>query len=77
MIGFDEIGKWIIIGGLILMVIGGIVWLIGRGSFLANFPGTIQIAQGNFGCVIPVGLMIVISVVGTVVLNILIRLLNK
>lgn len=77
MINLDEVGKWLLLAGISLAILGGLLWLLGRSSFLANFPGTIQIQSDHFGCLIPLGLMIVISVIGTLVLNILIRILNK
>jgi DUF2905 family protein len=73
----DELGKWLLLAGIGLAALGGILWLLGRSPFLTNFPGSVQIQLGNIGCFIPLGLMIVISLVGTLVLNILIRIFNK
>ena len=77
MLNLDDIGKWLLLAGIGLAIVGGILWLLGRSTFLTNFPGNIQFQIGNIGCFIPLGLMIVITIVGTIVVNILIRILNK
>ncbi len=74
---FDELGKWLIIGGLVLALVGAVIWLLGRLPFFGNLPGDIRIQQGNFGCLIPLVSMILLSVIATIVLNIIIRIVNK
>ncbi len=74
---FDELGKWLIIGGLVLALVGAVIWLLGRLPFFGNLPGDIRIQQGNFGCFIPLVSMILLSIIATIVLNIIIRIVNK
>lgn len=71
------LGKWMLILGLALAAIGGLVWLLGRIPFLGNLPGDIRIQTENFGCFIPLGSMLLLSLILTVLLNIAARLLNK
>ncbi len=74
---FDELGKWLIIGGLVMAATGVVIWLLGRLPFFGNLPGDIRIQTGNFGCFFPIISMIVISIIATIVLNIIIRIVNK
>ena len=74
---FSELGKWMLVIGVVVAAIGGLLLLLGRIPFLGNLPGDINIQNENFGCFIPLGTMIVLSVILTLVLNIVARLLNK
>jgi hypothetical protein len=74
---FTEVGKWLVIGGLGMALLGGVIWLLGHIPFYGNLPGDIRIQTQNFGCFIPIASMIVISILATIVLNIIIRMLNK
>lgn len=72
-----ELGKWIAITGIVLVLLGGFFWLMGRVPWFGNLPGDITIQQGNFGCILPLTTMIIVSVIATIILNIVIRILNK
>ena len=74
---FDELGKWLIIGGLVLALTGVVIWLLGHLPFLGNLPGDIHIQTQNVSCFIPLVSMIIISVIATIILNIVIRIVNK
>jgi hypothetical protein len=72
------LGKWIIILGLVLIAVGGLIWLLGRtGLPLGRLPGDIRIEGEKVSCYAPVVTMIVLSVILTIVLNIVVRLLNR
>ncbi len=72
------IARILIVTGLVLVVIGGLVYLAARtGLPLGRLPGDIRIERDNFTCFFPLATMIVLSVVLTLVLNIIVRLLNK
>ena len=74
----SALGKIIIALGVTLVVIGGLVWVLGRtGLPLGNLPGDIRIEGEKVSCYAPIVTMIILSVVLTVVLNIVIRLLNR
>jgi hypothetical protein len=73
-----SLGKWIVIVGIALVVVGGLVWLLGRtGLPLGRLPGDIRIESENVSCYAPIVTMIILSVVLTIVLNIIVRLLNR
>lgn len=70
----SEIGKWIIIAGACIMVVGVIVYFF-HDSFrwFGRLPGDIRIEKENVRFYFPITTMIIISVV----LTILFRLLRK
>ena len=68
------IGKWFILFGLGLAVLGGLVWLAGRvGLSLGQLPGDINIQNGNFTFYFP----LVTSVVISLILSLLIALIRR
>ena len=74
---FAELGKWLVIAGLGLALLGGVMWLLGRIPFFGNLPGDIRIQTQNFTCFFPLASMIILSILATVVLNIIIRIAHK
>lgn len=76
--GLERIGLWLVMGGIGLVVLGGIIWLISRVfPNLSQFPGTIRISGGGFTCVFPLLASILLSIILTLLLNIISRFLNK
>jgi hypothetical protein len=64
--------------GAVLLIVGGLLWLVGRIGFpLGRLPGDIRIDRGTWSCYIPVLSMIVLSLLLTIVLNVIVRLLNR
>jgi hypothetical protein len=74
---FAELGKWLVIAGLGLALLGGVMWLLGRLPFFGNLPGDIRIQTQNVSCFIPLVSMILLSILATIILNIIIRIVNK
>ena len=74
---FDDLGKWLMLAGVALVLLGGLMWLLGRIPFFGNLPGDIRIQTQNVSCFIPIVSMIILSVVATIILNIIIRIVNK
>ena len=74
---FAELGKWLVVAGLGLALLGGVMWLLGHIPFFGNLPGDIHIQTQNLTCFIPLASMIVLSILATIVLNIIIRIMNK
>ncbi len=70
--GLEGLGKLFIAGALVLLVLGGLFLLLGRLG-LDRLPGDMVFRRGNFTAYFPLGLMILLSVVGTIVLNVLLR----
>jgi len=59
-------------GAVVLLVLGGLFFLLGRFG-VDRLPGDLVFRRGNFTLYFPIGLMILLSVVGTIVLNIVFR----
>ena len=74
---FDDLGKWVVVAGIALIFVGGLMWLLGRIPFFGNLPGDIRIQTQNMSCFIPIVSIIIVSVVATIILNIIIRIVNK
>lgn len=55
-----------------LLVLGGIFLLLGRFG-LDRLPGDLIFRRGNFTVYAPIGLMIVVSIVLTILLNLFFR----
>jgi hypothetical protein len=70
--GLEGIGKLLIGGAILLLVLGGIFLLLGRFG-LDRLPGDLIFRRGSFTVYAPIGLMILLSIVGTVLLNIFLR----
>ena len=70
--GLDGLGKLLIGGAIVLLVIGVLFLLLGRIG-VDRLPGDLEFRRGNATFYFPIGLMILISVVGTIVLNLVFR----
>ena len=70
--GLEGLGKLLIGGAIVLLVIGALFLLLGRLG-VDRLPGDLVFRRGNATLYFPIGLMILISVVGTIVLNIVFR----
>ncbi len=70
--GFEGIGKLLVAGAVVLLVLGGLFVLLGRFG-VERLPGDLVFKRGNLTVYFPIGLMILLSIVGTIVLNIIFR----
>lgn len=76
--GLEGIGRWLVIAGIGLAVLGGVIWLVGKFfPNLSKLPGTIRIEWSGFTCIFPILASIVLSVLLTVLLNVIARLSNR
>jgi hypothetical protein len=71
-VGLENIGKLLIGGAVVLLLLGGMFLLLGRAG-LDRIPGDLVFRRGNVMVYFPIGLMILLSIVGTIVLNIIFR----
>lgn len=75
-----SLARFIIITGLILVIIGGVIYIIGRWNItseklpLGHLPGDIRIQTENFTCLFPIATSILLSLLLTVLLNIIVRI---
>lgn len=72
----ESTGRVLLVAGFVLLIVGGIVLLLGRVG-LDALPGNLRFESGNLACFTPLGLSCLISIVGTIVLNVLIWLANR
>jgi hypothetical protein len=74
----STLGKWIVLIGLGLAVMGAVVWLAARfGLNLGHLPGDISVQNGNFSFYFPCASSIIISILLTVLLNLVVRVLRR
>jgi len=74
----ENIARYIMIGGIVLFLVGGGVYLAAKfGIPLGRLPGDIRIEGENGSFYFPITTSILVSVVLTIVLNLLIRFLRK
>jgi Protein of unknown function (DUF2905) len=67
--GADGMGRLLIVGGVILAAVGVLIVLAPNIPFLGRLPGDIRIDNGNVKVFIPLGTMLVISLILTLILN--------
>lgn len=70
--GLEGIGKALVGGAVVLLVVGGLMLLLSRFG-LERLPGDLVFRRGNMTVYFPIGIMILISIVGTILLNIFLR----
>jgi len=71
-VGLETIGKLLIGGAIALLVVGALVLLLGRFG-LDRLPGDLIFKRGGVTVYFPIGIMILLSIVGTVLLNLFLR----
>ena len=74
----ESIARYLMLGGIVLFLIGGGVYLAAKfGLPLGRLPGDIRIEGENGSSYFPITTSILVSVVLTVVVNMVIRILRK
>lgn len=69
-----DIGRLLIGMGVVLIIIGGVVLLAGKVPWVGRLPGDILIERENVRIFIPLGTMLVLSLLLTVIANLVARL---
>lgn len=74
-----QMGKMIALLGLAMLVVGGLMWLLGRagGAGFRGLPGDIRWESGNVRVYVPIVSAIVISLVLTIILNLVLWLMRR
>jgi hypothetical protein len=70
---FDQLGRLLIVGGLVLAGIGVVFLLLGRIPGLGRLPGDFVFQRDNVTIYIPLATMIILSLLLTLVLNLFFR----
>lgn len=71
-----EVGKLLMVMGAGLFLIGLLIVFGARLPWFGHLPGDIVIKRDNFTLIAPLGTMILLSIVLTIVLNVIARLLR-
>ena len=72
----QQTGKYIIVFGVIVIVIGALVYFFGnRLHWIGRLPGDIRIERENFRFYFPITTMILFSVLLTLIVNLIRRFL--
>jgi hypothetical protein len=79
-VDLNTVGRLVVFLGAALIVLGGVLMLFSQIPFLKNLghmPGDIRVQGNSFSCFIPVVSMIILSILLSLALNIVLRLLNR
>ena len=68
----DALGKMLLIAGALIAALGAVLLLAGRFG-LPRLPGDILVRRDNFTFYMPLGLMLLLSILLTVVMNLIAR----
>ena len=68
----EGLGRILIGVAIVLLVLGGLFLVLGRLG-LDRLPGDLVFRRGNATVYFPIGLMILVSIVGTILLNLFFR----
>ncbi len=72
----QSIGKLLVAAGVGLALLGVMMWLGGRMG-LGGLPGDVRLSSERWGCYFPIASMIVLSLILTVVANLVLRIWNR
>ena len=76
--GLSTIGRWLLLFGLIVAAAGGVLWLADRFGFpLGRLPGDLRIEREGFSCFLPLASSILISMLLTLAINLIVRLMSR
>jgi len=73
----QEIGKMLLILGIVMAAVGLVLIFAGRIPFLGRLPGDIRIQRGNFSCSFPIVTSLVLSLLLTLILNLVMHVLRR
>ena len=74
----ETIGRYLMLGGIALFLLGGGLYLAAKfGVPLGRLPGDIRIEREGFSFYFPLASSILVSVILTIVLNLVSRFLKK
>jgi hypothetical protein len=71
-VSFEGLGRVLIGVAILLLVFGGLFLLLGRFG-IDRLPGDLVFRRGKVTVYFPIGLMILLSIIGTILLNLFFR----
>ena len=66
---FPQLGKTLVIFGVVIVAIGLVLWLAPKVPFLGRLPGDLTIKKDNLTIYFPIVTMVVVSILLTIILN--------
>lgn len=69
----NEMGKLLILAGLLLVGVGLLLFLVGRVPWLGRLPGDLSFRWGNVDVYVPLATSIILSILLTLLLNLFLR----
>lgn len=66
-IGPQQMGKWLIVAGLIVALLGGLMVLLGKVGFF-RLPGDLEFGSKNWRIYIPIASCVLLSILLTLIL---------
>lgn len=74
----SSVARWIVLTGIGLIVLGGALWLAARSGLpIGRLPGDLHWETNGLTCFFPLASMILLSLLLTLLLNIIVRLFNR
>jgi hypothetical protein len=74
---FEQMGRVMLVLGSVVVGLGLLMLLAGRFPLLGRLPGDLHLKWGNVSCFFPLVTGLVLSVLATIVLNLIVWLLRK
>lgn len=73
----ESMGKFLLLAGIFLAVLGVLLVFSQKIPFLGRLPGDISVGGDKVKFFFPLGTSLLLSLILTILLNIVVRLLNK
>jgi len=73
----DALAKMILVFGGVLVALGLVLLVLSRVPFAGRLPGDFNLRWGGVSCYFPLMTGVVLSIVATLILNLLVWLLRK
>ena len=77
MLGFEGIGKVLIIAGLVIVGLGLLFAFGGRIPFLGKLPGDILIRRDGVSFYFPIVTLLLLTIVLTLIVNFILRFIGR
>jgi len=73
----EAVGRTILLLGGVLVALGLLLLLLGRATVVGRLPGDFHFQWGGVSCYFPLMTGVVLSIIATLVLNLVVWLLRK
>lgn len=73
----EDIGRLLVLMGILIAVIGLVFLLAGRLPFLGHLPGDLQFQTDGISCFVPIATSLLLSILLSVLLTIITNLLQR